>query len=79
MYGPRFYNPDNDRYGLVKAAPSIAARNSHSPEPPSEINTPLLEKQIPLDDADKNNILVTDSIYVLSSSNSDQTALWLVK
>ncbi len=72
MYGPRFYHPDNDRYGLVKAAASIAARNlpPKTSRPPSEINTPILEKKIPLDDDDQNNILVTDSINVLSPSHS---------
>jgi hypothetical protein len=73
MYGPRFYHPDNDRYGLVKAAAAISAARTSPPKtlrPPSEINTPILEKKIPLDDDDQNNILVTDPINVLSPSNS---------
>jgi hypothetical protein len=35
----------------------------------SVTNNLLLDKEIPLDDADKNNILVSDSISVLSPPN----------
>jgi hypothetical protein len=70
MYGIYYINPNPSRYGFAEAAARISAERNSPPKtsgPPSEIHTHLLEKTIPLDE---NNLLVTDSIYVLSPSNS---------
>jgi hypothetical protein len=73
MYGfSPYINPDPARYGFAQAAAKISAASTPPKlyAPSSAANNLLLDKEITLDDADKNNILVTDSINVLSPLNS---------